>query len=551
MSFSVRYVPAVLFAFFSLTVSLSAQSTTAQTTKINRGTISGRITIKEKGAPGVIVGARKGNRGGPFEMEPFAKSVTDHDGYYRITNLAAASYEVTPSAPAFVATGTGNIRSKSVIVGEDENVEGINFSLVRGGVITGRVTDADGRPVIQQQVQFYRIDAFDQAQQRPVFAQASVSTDDRGIYRIFGLIAGRYKVASGRGDDAYMSLPNQARESYKQVFHPDVTDQTRATVIEVNEGSEANNVDITLGRRMQTYSVSGRVIDDKGGPVTGLRFGFQRGTGQRTEVVTNMAVSGSQGDFIVEGLIPGKYGVYLFPNQSSELRAEALNFDVVDQDVSGLTIRLAKGSTLSGVVILETEDKGALEKLKQLQLRGFVQWGGGFGQSALSSISPDGSFRLTGLPAGTINLMLGSMMGTVPNGFNLSRVERDGVVLPRGIEVKEGENVTGLRVFLAYGNATLRGVVKLENGTLPEGAQIVLRLTKSGENTSNIQPPRVDARGRFAMEGIPPGVYEVSAYVAGGPPITQWSTKREVTLQEGVPAEVVITIDMAPRPPKP
>jgi Cu/Zn superoxide dismutase len=63
MSFSVRYVFAILFVIFSMAVVICAQSTTAQTSKAPRGTVSGRITIKDKGAPGVAVGLRKNEMG--------------------------------------------------------------------------------------------------------------------------------------------------------------------------------------------------------------------------------------------------------------------------------------------------------------------------------------------------------------------------------------------------------------------------------------------------------------------------------------------------------
>ena len=78
-----------------------------------------------------------------------------------------------------------------MVVGEDENVEDINFSLVRGGVITGKVTDADGHPVILQQVSLFPADAF--ASNAPnnhnvqIFPSSNVQTDDRGIYRMYGL----------------------------------------------------------------------------------------------------------------------------------------------------------------------------------------------------------------------------------------------------------------------------------------------------------------------------------------------------------------------------
>src|SRR5215212_11912130 len=225
MSFSGRYVPVVLLACLSMTGSLFAQSTTKQTSKAPRGAVSGRVTIKDKGAAGVVIGIRKSE---DFSrLEPMLRATTDQDGFYRVTNVAAGSYNLIPSAPGFVTADPKDMWNKTVILGEDENVEGINFALVRGGVITGRVTDADGRPVIEQQINIYMVEEGEQqaqqqrAQQRYVPSHTA-QTDDRGIYRVFNLRAGQYKVAVGRGDDDYSTPFYPTRTSYKQVFHPDV-----------------------------------------------------------------------------------------------------------------------------------------------------------------------------------------------------------------------------------------------------------------------------------------------------------------------------------------
>ena len=549
MRFSARYIPVVLLSLFSFAVPLSAQSTAKQTSKTPRGSISGRININGKGASGVTVCLRKSERVGPPEL--FVKTTTDDEGFYRISNVAAGSYEIMASAPAFVMAGANSSTTKTVIVGEDEDVGDIDFSLVRGGIITGKVTDGEGRAVIQQQVYLYRIEAFtQQSQQRPIFASSKSQTDDRGVYRIFGIAPGRYKVAAGRSEESFIIPVGTARASYQQVFHPDATDQAKAAIIEVSEGSEASNVDITLGRVLQMFSASGRVVDgEKGLPVPNLRFGLQRSVGPRFELVSATIVSNTQGDFTAEGLIPGKYSIYIFPNQNPELRAEAFSFDITDQDVSGLTIRLTKGATLSGVVTFENENKPPLQRLSRLQLLAFVRaaGGAGFGNSSQSSIAPDGSFRLAGLSAGTANLVLGSMMGPPAKGFNITRIERDGIVMPRGLEVKEGEQITGLRVVVSYGNASVRGVVKLENGSLPEGARIFVRATKPGENPVMI-PPQVDARGHFLIDGLAPGIYELTVSITGlsaGPPR---NVKREVSVQEGLVTDVVITIDMSATP---
>ena len=551
MSFSARYAFAILFVILILPVGLCAQSTTAQTGRAPRGTVSGRITIKDKGAPGVAVGLRKNEVG--ILDQSFLRGTTDQDGFYRITNVPPGAYDATPSAPAYVVIDSNGGRGKSVIVGDDENVEGINFSLVRGGVVTGKVIDADGRPVIAQQINLFQAEVFDrQGPDRTVFAMANAQTDDRGIYRAFGLRSGRYKVATGRSEDTFNGNSMPARTTYRQVFHPDVTEHSKATIIEVTEGSEANNVDIKLGAVIQTFSVSGRLIDgEKGLPVPNIRFGLQRIVAERPEFTGNSLLSNAQGEFFAEGLIPGKYTIFMFQNISTGMRPETLGFDIIDQDLTGVIIKLTKAASLSGVFVLESEDKAAFEQLQKLQVRAFVNVKGssGFGQSSMSQIAADGGFRLAGLPGGTATLSLGAINQPFAKGFTITRIERDGVVMPRGVEIKEGENLTGLRVFVAFGSAVIRGVVKLENGSLPPGMTMFVRVAKPGETgPAGIRPAQVDARGHFLMEGIPAGAYELTVLVPGAPGSQPRRVKQDVSVQNGV-TKAVITVDLrAPKP---
>jgi carboxypeptidase family protein len=545
VSSSTPYLAAVLLAILSLSIPLSAQSTSKPAVKAPRGSISGRVTIKERGVPGIAIGLRKGEAFTPFE--PYQKTITDQDGYYRIPNLAAGSYTVNASAPAFVmADAKDSGKMKSVLIGEDENVEGINFSLLRGGVITGRVTDANERPVIEQQVNIYPADSPEQ--RKPLFAVSGAQTDDRGVYRAFGLLPGRYRVAAGVSDDESINTYIQiGRVSYKQVFYTDATDQAKATTIEVKEGSEVDNIDITLGGVAQTFSVSGQLLDEHGEPVPSLRFGLQRLIGQRIEFTDRFEAANSHGDFVIEGLVPGKYAFFLIANPNSELRADAVTFDVVDHDVTGLTVKIVKGATIAGTVVLESEDKAALAQLLNLQLRayGTVSMGGGatIGASGISQLGPDGSFRVAGLPAGTISFFLWSAGSPMPSkGFTITRVEHDGVTSTRSLEIKESEQVMGVRLFVSYGTATLRGVITVENGSVPPKGRIFLRLAKAGEQFSNLRPALVDERGHFQMDGLPAGIYELSVVIADPAQSTR-SIKREVTLLDGQTTDLTIKVE--------
>ena len=547
MRSSARSAVPAFITILCLAATLFAQAPTKQAAaKTSTASVSGRVTIKDKPAVGVVVGLRRAEGMNPWEQG--LRATTDADGSYRLTNVPAGTYMVVTAAPAYVLSNS-DYSVQPLTVNEDENVEGVNFSLLRGGVITGKVTDADGKPVIQMQVDVFRADLLDRpGAPRQMYPVNSNLTDDRGIYRMFGLPPGKYKVAAGRSDD-FSSGFAMVQGNYKQVFHPDVSEVAKATVIEVSEGSEAKDVDITLGRTMQTFSVSGHIINNETGlPVANVRYGLTRIIGERSEFVGSSIASNDRGDFLTEGLLPGKYAIVQYANEGNELRLETRGFDVVDQDVQDLTIKLAKGASILGSVVFESDDKVARSKLGQLQLRGYVAIGPGYANSVSSMISADGSFRFTGLQNGTVNISLTEKnMPFPPKGFAIARIEREGAVVPR-LEVKDGETVTGVKIFISYGSATLRGVINIENGSLPPNARFMVRLTKPGENNSFIRPPQVDGRGHFLMEGVAAGVYDLQAYIVGGNFRQPRPVKRTVTLTDGVVTDVTVTIDLTPAP---
>jgi hypothetical protein len=58
---------------------------------------------------------------------------------------------------------------------------------------------------------------------------------------------GHYTVSVGAQQRFSAFATVNGQQAYKQTFHPDATDQSQATTIEVTEGSETPNVDITVG----------------------------------------------------------------------------------------------------------------------------------------------------------------------------------------------------------------------------------------------------------------------------------------------------------------
>jgi hypothetical protein len=431
-------------------------------------------------------------------------------------------------------------------------VQNVDFALERGGVIAGRVTDADGRPIVEERLTLVLADQNRQNQQMfgPIPA-AGAQTDDRGVYRIYGLVPGRYKISVGRDDDSYYWPGAFGRPGYERTYFPDTVDQASAKVIEVTEGSEIPNVDITIGRPLPAFVASGKVVDaETGQPVSGLRIGLRRMMKNDYAGVNAAAVANRLGDFRLENLTPGKYALMLLPVQGLETRADAVPFEVVDQDVTGLLVKTFKGLTVSGFVVIEGKNENTiLAKLAELRIRAYVRSDGpmqSFGN--ISIINADGSFSIGGLTAGIANFSLASPAGRPPVNFNIVRVERDGVVQPRGVELTAGESqVAGVKIVLRYGTGSVKGEVRSENGPLPGEAHVMVWIKKVGENSPNFRTYFTDLRGHFLIEGLSAGDYElqVQATVPGrqAPPVTE-----SVTVADGTVSDVVVTVDLKPNP---
>src|SRR6185503_7780836 len=84
---------------------------------------------------------------------------------------------------------------QNIILSANEDLSDIDMKLVRGAVITGRVTDAENKPVIGESVSLQLVDE-NGAPSRFGSSRSShdemYQTDDRGVYRIYGLAGGRY-----------------------------------------------------------------------------------------------------------------------------------------------------------------------------------------------------------------------------------------------------------------------------------------------------------------------------------------------------------------------
>ena len=191
--------------------------------------IAGRVTFDNRPLSGVTVTLESPLNLGEGVMDTRRRPVTtktDGEGRYRLSGIAAGYYLVWPRAMAYAmpTEGLSGRAGKTVNLSDGEQVEGVDFALAPGGVITGKITDHLSRPVIAQRVSLRRY--MPNGRTVPFLSPTSglsmFETDDRGIYRLFGLQAGRYVLSVG--DEG----AGRTNKVYAQTFYPGVENEKEA-----------------------------------------------------------------------------------------------------------------------------------------------------------------------------------------------------------------------------------------------------------------------------------------------------------------------------------
>src|SRR5262245_33495471 len=347
-----KMTPLIFVLLFSLPFQVAGQSQQKAAGGGN-ATISGRVAIKGEPARNILVYLHPQNSSARSNPDAYLRARTDESGQFRITGVAAGDYFIIPLAPAFVyfADDEFHPRGKTLKVSEGENVENIDIELYRGGVITGRVTDSQGHPFVRKLVQLRRFEKKN-GQLIPTSVYGSLEmyiTDDRGVYRLYGLEVGRYLVSVGIPSSAGEITNSSSGTFYPQTFHPKAANESEAKVIEVSEGSENAGVDITVLEAKPTLAISGRVIDaDTAQPVEGILLAYKAPTERLGDFhsCSGGGRSGANGEFSVKGMAPGKYQLAAFPESGSEFFSDPVSCDLSDGDVTGIEIKVRRGGTI-------------------------------------------------------------------------------------------------------------------------------------------------------------------------------------------------------------
>jgi len=545
--------PSSIFAaaIFMIASAAFARSQTPDAVRKPTGSISGRVTVGGKPAASVLVAAVAGetiNR-----PDATARTTTDSDGHYVLSGLAAGQYQVWTITPNMVADAVANPgyypyygASKSVNLESDEQVANIDLRLLRGSVITGRVTNADNKPVIGETITVQSLDrngnpgypiggSYDEKYQ----------TDDRGIYRIFGLPPGRFRVSAGADPDM---APFRRERRYEKAFYLDPADQSRPGIVELKQGDVAESIDIRVQPAPSTYSVSGRVIDaDTGAPVAKSGVLFRVISKDSRSRPANGTQANEQGEFNFSSLAPGHYTVTPTAEfYGGNFYGDPVEFEVIDKDITGIEVKTVPGLSLSGVVVAEgLSNKELLAMLPGLMvMASSPRPNGQERNSGRATVAADGSFQIGGLRPGKM-MVFANTQGPPYRTVSI-HLEHEGAILAQDFDLQR--SMSGLRIAIEYGTGTLRGTIKFAGDLTTDFSRIHILCRREGGRDDYEAP--IDTRGHFQIGDLAPGTYEVTMQVArlSNDPSRPIFQKQTVNITNGQETEVTFTIDLTARP---
>ncbi|HUS12958.1 MAG TPA: carboxypeptidase-like regulatory domain-containing protein [Pyrinomonadaceae bacterium] len=528
----------------------------------NTGSISGRVTVDGKSKAGLVVELLTTDTIGPRRL--VARVTTNKLGKYVLTNVNSGSYDVSPSSQTLVVPNQSKSgqSGKSISLEAGECIKGIDFDLVSQGIIRGRVRNIAGEPVRGQTVELIPRGG-DNSYSPPFHSSVpgEQSTNDDGIYRISGVPPGRYivKVGVAYGLTAYGSS-EAGQLYYPETFHPDADEASKATVVEVVRGRETTDVDITVGSPLKVYEIVGQLIlVETGAPVPNVALEITTTSKTTKTSIHGAWSSDATGAFRIQNALPGHYVVAPDNDRVSNTYGDPISFDVRDADVTALKIPMHSASTLSGIVTVEGYVDIPVADLFSKLIISALTWSDNLTASTMSSpISADGGFQIAGIRPGKVHLDSYVPPGG-PEGFSLIRIERNGVEVPDGIEVRAGEDIKGLRLILGAGNSVLRGDVKIEGGPL-EGVNLHVMYRPTNGDPNRFFRAELDARRHFVIKGLMPGEYELmigpmSLEVSGergSQTMNRMPTvKQSVMVGPGADAEVILVMTLKPAPPAP
>jgi protocatechuate 3,4-dioxygenase beta subunit len=444
---------------------------------VGTGSISGVVlTSGSDGSPQPARLARVSVSGAGLNGERIA--LTDDAGRFTFAWLPAGDYQVMATKPAFLSMFYGSKRSGGsgtpVHVEAGKPVTGIDITMPRGAVVSGIVLDPLGAPAAGVRVQ---IQTFTRREGERVLTSAPASgsstTDDHGMYRLYGIRPGTYVISATPPAITTNVEVRQLSES-----------EIRAAIAEASRSTQPP----PGAQRTIAPAPPGDVpVPQVGGRAVGYTPVFYPGTPRDQEALEFTLAAGQQLD-----------GINLQLTLVPTARLEGRIYTPNGQPANNVQISLQRTS--------------------------------GTSTSQTSVRQQDGLFQVVGVPAGRFTLVASMEPARQPQPPGTPGQPPTPPSPPSGqfwaqqeIDVN-GEDQLNLALTLAPA-LTFTGRVVIDGAAPPEMRAVRIQLEPAGWPTGNRSTYSVspDQSGVFTMNSVIPGKYRLNASASSGGPGTTWA----------------------------
>jgi len=492
------------------------------------GAITGRV-LGDDGRPvaGVEVGANRVGvkRGGEHS------AVSDEEGRFQFNNLTPGVYTLDAGLPGFIVEGAS--RGGAVYrIGEQATIR-----LTKGGVITGRVTDETGDPLVAvwvlsrhvRRLEAHATESSLSDQELELRGRGGGATDDRGIYRIYGLPPGVHVVGVGVadwGDSSY--LKHDA-----PTYYPSVPRDAAGEV--TLRGSEE-----VLGIDIRHRGEPGRTLSGviAGAVEASRHFSYMRVSLRSVEAGRFEAETGVHNSraFVFSGVPDGEYELHAMrPGGDDEAGARSLprRVSLKGADLTGIELKLLNFASIAGRVVVEPAAKKCGTDVRQSfveeitllassvepkrggddiwshwfrfgsvpEAKGdFTVWNLDAGRYFITADLPDESWYVREISVPTAP--------PVAAKRTTAAAKKPAESAQHGIAVKSGEKLTGIELKIAEGAASLEGKVVPANESAKSPNRIRVHLVPvEADDFWRYAETMADGDGALRFQHLAPGKY--------------------------------------------
>lgn len=514
------------------------------------GSIKGRV-VSDDGRPIVNATLMVQAMTGPTLIKP---GRVDSGGKFSFDDLPPASYLVIAVAPGYIdesLTGDPTQLPRHLIGAQ------LKITLIKGGVITGKVTTSKGEPIVG--IPVHAVALNNPSASADLLGAGVAESDDRGIYRIYGLRPGQYVVNAGGASGQFGLAVSSGFDLDAPTYYPSATRDT-AVPVEVRSGDETTGIDIKYVGA-EGHRISGNILGTISSATAAGGALVVTLSPAGTQAVVSMSIVSAADQrraFGFNGVADGEYDlftVFQTGQQSDAPLVATKRVTVRGEDVTGVELTLTQLASIAGSITLDPitpEDKcdrrgSQLTEIIFNPRRDDPRKSGSQTMTAMlagvrTSLDARGEFIARNLEPGryrleiklpteawyvrAINLPAAiAATGQQPSSASVttppSAAGKLGPSWQGTVTIKSSQQISGVSIMLGQDAAGLRGRVAVtpEGSAVPANLQVHLVPTdrEQANDVLHYSETMVLSDGSFAFLNVAPGRYFIVSRIEPAP----------------------------------